>query len=124
METENLTKLKKMTNYEEPSPYFSRLNDLLNSIDPNNADWDQIAAMYNLHNEMFPQIKEHSTFCEKCRSRVYTRLCRWLDKQIVIIENNKLNATRSAAVLDPVVPITEDLPKPKRGRKKKAEGDS
>ena len=121
METENLTKLKKMTNYEEPSPYFSRLNDLLNSIDSNNVDWDQIAAMFNLHNEMFPQIKEHSTFCEKCRSRVYNRLCRWRDKQLKLIQNA---TTESAAVLAPVVPPIEDLPKPKRGRKKKAEGDS
>ena len=143
---DNITKLKEMTNFNQVSPYYERLDSLIKSIDPNGATWDQIAAMYNLHNEMFPQIKEHSTFCERCRSRVYSRLYTWLEKQEAIIpglilehenaiakqkeDNEAAEAAIQASIqaanakLDSVVQDTQEPPKPKRGRKKKATGDS
>jgi DNA-binding protein H-NS len=143
---DNLQKLKEMTDFNQVSPFYERLDALMKELDPNGVSWEQVAAMYNLHNEMFPQIKEFSTFCDKCRSRVYNRLCNWLEKQEVILAKLKedeelllaklkedeeaaeasIQASIQAAnaKLDSVVQDTQEPPKPKRGRKKKATGDS
>lgn len=34
----------------------------------------QTRLLYRLHNEMFPDIKEHNMGCASCRERVYNRM--------------------------------------------------
>jgi len=125
MET-NIHKLKQIQqNMEQISPYFTRVDSLLAEIDTHAATGEQIAALFNLHNEMFPQIKEFSTFCDKCRSRVYNRIYRWYEGQLDLVKQEEQSKPKDGteSIVDPVVQDTEEPPKPKRGRKKKAEAD-
>jgi len=123
MET-NIQKLKQIQqNMEQISPYFERVHNLLSEIDTHAATGEQIAALFNLHNEMFPQIKEFSTFCDKCRSRVYNRIYRWYEGQLDLssqLQELNENGNGDIAPVEPkVVSEPEVVEKPKRGRKKK-----
>ncbi len=123
MET-NIQKLKQIQqNMEQISPYFERVHNLLSEIDTHAATGEQIAALFNLHNEMFPQIKEFSTFCDKCRSRVYNRIYRWYEGQLDLssqLQELNQNGNGDIAPVEPeVVSKPEVVEKPKRGRKKK-----
>ena len=122
----NLEQLKQIQQQmEQPSPFFERVNALLIQILPHRATAQQIADLFNLHNEMFSQIKEHSTFCDTCRARVFKRMQRWHVQQLEIIDRMKIRDKNNQndgdieTVGHVVVPEPEILERPKRGRKKK-----
>lgn len=134
----NLYKLRQdMDKDREVSPFYERVQDLLDRLDPHGSTWDIINEMFSLHNEMFPQIREHSTFCDKCRARVYRRLVRWHEGETAFIASREPEPVKEVEVhvqpepanqpaegVHDVVQEPEVVEKPKRRRKKAAAKDS
>jgi hypothetical protein len=60
---------------------IERLRELIEAIDKANyMDAGQTRELFNINNELFPDIKEFGTGCASCRARVFNRLKGYINK--------------------------------------------
>ena len=57
-----------------------KVGEFISSVDKNYVSAFQTEVMFNLHNRIFPHIKETGKSCASCRGRVWRRLNGWYNE--------------------------------------------
>jgi hypothetical protein len=56
---------------------IKRTESILTKFPNGRPQGSEAAEMFALHNEIFPNLREHGIGCGGCRQRVYDRLKKW-----------------------------------------------